>query len=75
MLVRKAEALIRPIAFLLELKLASGMTAAHRPRDLDDVIQLIRVNGLPAGYGEQLNPYVQGKFAELWKAAQVDEEY
>jgi hypothetical protein len=23
---------------LLELKLASGMTAPHRPRDLDDVI-------------------------------------
>lgn len=60
---------------LLELKLASGMTAAHRPRDLDDVIQLIRVNRLPVGYGEQLNAYVQDKYAELWKAAQVDEEY
>ena len=28
---------------LMELKLACGMTTAHRPRDFDDVIQLIRV--------------------------------
>ncbi|MBI5369500.1 MAG: hypothetical protein HZA54_20880 [Planctomycetes bacterium] len=60
---------------LLELKLASGMTAPHRPRDLDDVIQLIRVNRLPREYGERLNPYVGVKFAELWQAAQVDEDF
>ena len=60
---------------LLELKLASGMTAAHRPRDLDDVIQLIRANQLSAKYAEQLNPYVGDKFRELWQAAQVEEEY
>lgn len=60
---------------LLELKLASGISASHRPRDFDDVIQLVRVNQLPETFGEQLNPYVQAKFAELWKAAQVDEEY
>jgi hypothetical protein len=44
---------------LLELKLASGMTAPHRVQDLADVIQLIRVNQLPDTYGEQLNPYVR----------------
>lgn len=60
---------------LLELKVASGMTASHRPRDFDDVIQLIRVNQLPDTYGEQLNPYVRQKFSELWQAAQIDEEY
>lgn len=59
---------------LLELKLASGMTAPHRPRDLDDVIQLIRVNGLPRTYAERLNPYVRAKFDELWSAAQYQEE-
>ncbi len=60
---------------LLELKLASGMTAPHRPRDLDDVIQLIRVNLLPINYADQLNPYVQEKFRELWQSAQIVEEY
>lgn len=60
---------------LLELKTASGMTAAHRPRDLDDVIQLIRANQLTPEYAEQLNPYVREKYHELWQAAQVDEEY
>ncbi len=60
---------------LLELKLASGMTTAHRPRDLDDVIQLIRVNQLSADYAEQLNEYVREKFREMWQAAQVEEDF
>lgn len=60
---------------LLELKLASGMTATHRPRDFDDVIQLVRVNSLPSEYADTLNSYVADKFRELWQAAQVDEDY
>ncbi len=60
---------------LLELKLASGMTAPDRPRDLDDVIQLIRANNLPQGYTDQLNSYVQAKYNELWRAAQHKDEY
>ncbi len=60
---------------LIELKLASGMTAKHRPRDLDDVIQLIRVNRLPQSYTEKLNPYVADAYRELWQAAQVVEDY
>jgi len=60
---------------LLELKMASGMTAAHRVQDLGDVIQLIKVNQLPLNYVGQLNPYVHEKFRELWKSAQVVEEY
>lgn len=60
---------------LIELKIASGMTTKHRPRDLDDVIQLIRINQLPESYGETLNPYVQNAFKELWQAAQVKEDY
>jgi hypothetical protein len=60
---------------LLELKLASGMTAPDRPRDLDDVIQLIRANDLASGYTDQLNPYVQAKYNELWRAAQHKDEY
>lgn len=60
---------------LLELKIASGMTAAHRLQDLADAIQLIRVNALPQDYSGQLNPFVREKFRELWQAAQVSEDY
>lgn len=56
---------------LIELKLASGMTAPDRPRDLDDVIQLIRANALPLGLGAELDPWVRPKFEELWGYAQL----
>jgi hypothetical protein len=55
---------------LIELKLASGMTAPDRPRDLDDVIQLVRANQLPRGFAQQLDPWVRAKFDELWGYAQ-----
>lgn len=58
---------------LLELKLASGMTAAHRLQDLADVIQLIRRSELPRDL--ELHPYVRDKYVELWDAAQVEDEY
>ena len=60
---------------LLELKIASGMSAEHRPRDLDDVIQLIRVNQLPIEFAEELNAYVRDRYRQLWRAAQVNEDY
>ena len=60
---------------LLELKLASGMTAAHRMQDKADVMHLIRVNMLPPDYVDQLNPYVAATFTELWHAAQINEDY
>ena len=66
---------ILQLATLLELKMASGMTAKHRPRDFDDTIQLVRRNRLPREYAQQLNPYVQATFDELWQAAQVNEDY
>lgn len=59
---------------LLELKTASGMTAAHRMQDLADVMNLIRVNDLSRDYVEQLNPFVQERFLDLWDLAQVKEE-
>jgi hypothetical protein len=51
---------------LIELKLASGMTAANRLKDLADVQELIRVLRLPRGLADQLDPSVRGKFGELW---------
>ncbi len=62
-----------PLRVLLELKLASGMTAPHRPRDLDDVIQLIRKNRLAKDL--ELHPYVLDTYRRMWAAAQVEEEY
>jgi hypothetical protein len=55
------------LAPLIELKLASGMTNAGRLKDLSDVLELIKTLGLPADFSDQLNPFVRGKFLELWK--------
>ncbi len=60
---------------LLELKITSGITAAHRLQDLADVIQLIRINALPQDYSDQLHPFVREKFLELWQSAQISEDY
>jgi hypothetical protein len=59
---------------LLELKLASGMTAVHRMQDLADVMNLIRINQLSPQHVDQLHPYVADKFQEMWQAAQIDDE-
>jgi hypothetical protein len=72
--VRGERFALLPLANLLELKLASGMTAPHRLRDLADVIELIRVNSLDESFAGALHPYVQEKFRELWQAAQTKDE-
>jgi hypothetical protein len=58
------------LAKLIELKIASGLSAPDRPRDFDDTIQVIRANGLGEHFGDQLHPYVQAKYRELWGYAQ-----
>jgi hypothetical protein len=55
---------------LVELKLASGITSPGRLRDLADVQELIRILGLPADLGQQLQPFVRDKYAELWASVQ-----
>ena len=62
---------VLPLPVLLELKLASGMTAPHRLRDLADVIELIRANALGLDYAERLDAYVREKYRELWGYAQI----
>jgi hypothetical protein len=52
---------------LIELKLASGMTAPHRLKDLADVQELIKIRRLQPEFAEQLDPYVRGKFLELYE--------
>lgn len=60
---------------VIELKLASAMTAPDRPRDYDDVIQLIRINELPREYGADLNPYVHEDWYRMWDASRHKDEY
>jgi len=50
---------------LIELKLASGITAPHRLKDLADVQELIKIRGLQPEFAERLDPYVRDKFVEL----------
>jgi hypothetical protein len=41
---------------LIELKLASGMTASDRLRDLADVQELVKIKRRPAAYAERFSP-------------------
>jgi len=50
---------------LVELKLASGISAPDRLQDLADVQRLIALHALKADFAEKLNPYVREKFLEL----------
>lgn len=55
---------------LVELKLASGMTAPHRLKDLADVQEIIKIKNLKADFAGKLNPFVREKFLELQKAVE-----
>ena len=50
---------------LIELKLASGMSAPDRLKDLADVQELIKIRKLDAGFASKLDPYVREKYREL----------
>jgi hypothetical protein len=50
---------------LIELKLASGMTAKGRLQDLADVQRLIEHHHLSSDLAEELHPYVRRQFLEL----------
>lgn len=68
--VRGKEARFLPLGTFLELKLASGMSAPHRLKDLADVQELIKAAKLPRELCEQLDPWVRDKYLELWDSAQ-----
>jgi hypothetical protein len=51
---------------LIELKLASGLSAPHRMRDLADVQDLIAKLDLPRNLAEQLDPSVQDEYFRIW---------
>jgi hypothetical protein len=55
---------------LIELKLASGISAGDRLKDLADVQELIKIRQLDAAFAEKLDPYVRPKFLELQQAVE-----
>src|SRR5262249_32739686 len=50
--VRGEHGAFLPLETLIELKLASGLSAPHRLKDLADVLELIRAAALPASLAE-----------------------
>lgn len=62
-----------PLVRLIELKLASGMSAPHRLEDLADVLETIRATRCPRSLGDALDASVREKYFELWQAAQFEE--
>lgn len=67
---RGTKVALLPLSTLMELKLASGMTAPHRLKDLADVQELIRIQRLPRTFVDDLNAFVRDKYLELWQAVQ-----
>ena len=59
---------------LVELKLASGISAPHRLKDLADVQELIKIKKLDADFANKLDPYVRAKFLELQEAVRNSED-
>jgi hypothetical protein len=64
-----------PMARFIELKLASGMVAPHRGKDLVDIQELIRSAHLSQEVSLILDPWVRDKFLELWHLAQMPDPF
>jgi hypothetical protein len=58
---------------LIELKLASGISAPDRLKDLADVQELIKIRKLGADFALRLDPYVREKYRELEEAVSNSE--
>jgi hypothetical protein len=71
--VRGEHIALLPLPRLLDLKLASGLSAPHRLKDLADVLELIRAATLPLALADEVDPSVKTKYVELWHAAQVQD--
>ena len=59
---------------LIELKLASGLSAAHRISDLGDVQKLIEFLSLPEELAQSLDPSVRPEYLRLWLATRQAEQ-
>ena len=55
-----------PFEKLIELKLASGLSAAHRLTDLGDIQRMIRALDLPLALADKLDASVRTEYVRLW---------
>lgn len=69
--VERGEVRVIALENLIELKLASGLTAPHRLRDLSDVQDLIIALSLPFDLIGKLDESVRAEYRRLWEAAQT----
>jgi hypothetical protein len=70
--VKKEGIRVLALEKLIELKLASGLSASHRLRDLADVQDLITRRKLPLDLADRLDPSVQAAYRDLWEKARVE---
>lgn len=59
------------LAKVVELKLASGMSAPHRLRDLADVQELIKARGLDESFASRLDESVRATYLDLCRAVRA----
>ena len=59
---------------LIDLKLASGLSAPHRMGDLVDVQRLVEALHLPLDLDAKLDPSVRAEFRRLWEFAQHSDD-
>ncbi len=72
--VEEDDILIINLEKLIELKLASGLSATHRMRDLADVQDLIMTLNLPLELKNSLDESVRLEFQRIWEAANKDHQ-
>lgn len=72
--VEEDDILIINLEKLIELKLASGLSATHRMRDLADVQDLIMTLNLPLELKNNLDESVRLEFQRIWEAANKDHQ-
>jgi hypothetical protein len=70
--VEEDDVLVINLEKLIELKLASGLSATHRMRDLADVQDLILALNLPLELKDKLNESVRPEYRRIWEAANKD---
>ena len=73
--IRGAPFALLPVERWIELKLASGMVAPHRGKDLVDVQELIRSAKLSRDVALKLDPWVRDRFLEIWELAQISDPF
>lgn len=73
--IRGERVALLPVAKLVEVKLASGLSSTHRERDLGDVVELIKHARLPRELGDQLDPSVRSEYVRRWDDLQTPDPY